>query len=572
MKKWTTPCTIVKHYSKLQSVPSRFQLQSPIKLSKKRQRKNIAATDAYKPVRLTKKMEKTSIKESDNKYLSKRMFKYGEIGALAKTDEGTIYKNQSLINKITDFQDLKLLPRTREVVDKVLHQESILFDNKEYLVDGNKDAVVIKPTPIQVLAIKQLTKHLMDPAMKVHAIAADTGSGKTMAYLIPLLDYLFRGPETGRRKPIKSIILVPTHELVLQVYQTLKLCETYANGSINCEKWDSNTSYHDLLDKMKNGIDILVTSSSKLLNLYKTNIISNPNHILNQVEFLVVDEADTLMDPSWIEDTQKIIRNCHGLNQLLFCSATIPHEFNKILNKWYPDCQIISTPQLHKISKKLEFKVIDCRLNPFKGSKINVLAQILFHIKEKGQNTNKKGYEVRQHRCIVFVNEKKHVDIIADELKNKFKFSQVVAISGATPVEERLAVMQDFISVKEPQEEEMITDDNDTDTSLGLEKDTGKNEHIPGSNIKIPSVLPKVNSPQIKILVTTDLLARGMNFRNVRTVVLYDVPKTSIDLVHRAGRTGRMNRGGKVFMIIDKHTKSWARGIPRVVAKNMSLT
>lgn len=91
-----------------------------------------------------------------------------------------------------------------------------------------------------------------------------------------------------------------------------------------------------------------------------------------------------------------------------------------------------------------------------------------------------------------------------------------------------------------------------------------ENEHISGNNKSVNKIL--------KLLVTTDLMARGLNFQGIKNVILYDVPKTSIDLVHRAGRTGRMKQRGRVFMIIDKKTKSWAKAIPLILRKNKSLT
>lgn len=573
---------LLRYYSKVQNAPKRFRLQSPSKLNGKKG--NMRSNDKLTASNLKFK----SKKPSDNSLLSKTMFKYGDFGGLSKRDETTVYKNQSLIDKITNFEHLKLLPTTRSIIDKVLAQESILFD-KEKTVSNWKDEFnenfEIKPTPIQTLVIKRLAKHLTDPSLKIHAIAADTGSGKTMAYLIPLLDYLLRTTESNKRKFIRSIILVPTHELVQQVYQTIKLCENSSSNGLHCEKWDIHTKYSDLLEKMKIGIDILVTSPTKLLNLYKTDIISNPNRILNQIEFSVVDEADTLMDPSWVNDTQKVIRQCHGLNHLLFCSATIPNEFNKLLNKFYPDCQVITTPRLHKLSKKLDFKVIDCRINPFKGSKLKTLAQILFSIKEKSKSSLEKAKDVvGQEKCIVFVNEKNEVESVANSLKDQFNFEDTVAISGNTSVEDRLKLIQQFITVDGIREteqnkanerrnnesaSEIINQENDIIKEDG---NTDQMECIPGSNVIIPKATIKPTGTPIKVLVTTDLLARGLNFHNVRNVILYDVPRTSIDLVHRVGRTGRMNRKGTIFMIVDKKTKSWAKGIPKIIAKNMTLT
>ena len=110
----------------------------------------------------------------------------------------------------------------------------------------------------------------MDPKLQIHAIAAETGSGKTMAYLIPLIDFYLKRQEletpelweTLRKNVlIRSIILVPTHELVDQVYETVSKTKTLLG--LNSFKWDKATSYRDLLENIKNRIDILVTTPGK---------------------------------------------------------------------------------------------------------------------------------------------------------------------------------------------------------------------------------------------------------------------------------------------------------------------
>lgn len=105
-----------------------------------------------------------------------------------------------------------------------------------------------------------------------------------------------------------------------------------------------------------------------------------------------------------------------------------------------------------------------------------------------------------------------------------------------------------------------------------------KRLEIPDSNIVIgelkkansDAIIPKKKS--LHVLVATDLMARGLNFKGVRNVVLYDVPKTSIDLIHRVGRTARMKQGGRVFMLIDNRTKSWAKALPKIIKKHQRLS
>ncbi|KAK5780704.1 hypothetical protein RI543_001826 [Arxiozyma heterogenica] len=567
-------------YSSKGALPKRFKLSKSSLLGASKQNKNAK--------RLNSKHKNRTDNNIKNKLQiphSNTTFKYGEFGGLKKNANG--FNNEQkigmikLIEKINDFDSLKLLPFTRTVFQNVISRESIALKNKKKL-----DITRIRPTPIQTVTIKYLSKRLMDPNLQVHAIAADTGSGKTMAYLIPMIDYFLRikgldltskpTEEWSRKNGIQSIILVPTYELIQQVYETL--IEVAKETQFNVFKWDQKTQYGDLLNNIKHNIDILVTTPNKLMSIYNIKMITRPDRILNNVKFCVVDEADTLMDQSWLDMTVRCIRHFRDMNHLILCSATVPNEFNKNLTKFFPNVEVITTPRLHKLSSRLEFKIIDSTLNPFKGSKIKTLGQILYSIR---QDNTDPGY---QKRCIIFVNEKDEVRNVTKRLINDYKLD-CIGLSSEDTIEKRLTSVKEFLSDPKP----LSTNDNNERNTSHKHKDfmTRYNlEKIPGSNIAIhngdnadgaciyqtdrTSHLNNINNP-IKILVCTDLLARGLNFQGVRNVILYDVPKTSIDLVHRVGRTARMSQSGRVFMITDKKTKSWAKGLPKVIRNNVTL-
>lgn len=570
-----------RYYSSKGILPRRLKLSKSSLLGASKQNKNGSKLNSKH-----KNYTDNNIKNKPQIPHSNTTFKYGEFGGLKKNANG--FDNEQkigmikLIEKINDFDSLKLLPFTRTVFQNVISRESIALKNKKKL-----DITKIRPTPIQTVTIKYLSKRLMDPSLQVHAIAADTGSGKTMAYLIPMIDYFLRikgfdltskpTEELSRKSGIQSIILVPTYELIQQVYETL--IEVAKETQFNVFKWDQKTQYGDLLDNIKHNIDILVTTPSKLMSIYNIKMITRPDRILNNVKFCVVDEADTLMDQSWLDMTVRCIKHFRNMNHLILCSATIPNEFNKNLTKFFPNVEVITTPRLHKLSSRLEFKIIDSTLNPFKGSKIKTLGQILYSIR---QDNTDPGY---QKRCIVFVNEKDEVRNVTKRLVNDYKLA-CIGLSSEDTIEKRLTSVKEFLSNPKP----LSTNDNNERSTSHKHKDfmTRYNlEKIPGSNIAIhsndnvdgaciyqtdrTSHLNNVNNP-IKILVCTDLLARGLNFQGVRNVILYDVPKTSIDLVHRVGRTARMSQSGRVFMITDKKTKSWAKGLPKVIRNNVTLT
>lgn len=516
---------------------------------------------------------KYASKKVTNYKLDQKAFQYGKYGGLIDNDKNLIRSSKLLTEKISDFSQLKIMPEVRSTLKLIISSETLL--NRNLIsndVSLNDKSVVefaeqIKPTPIQINAIQNITKKLMDNKLQVHLIAGETGTGKTMGYLFPLINYLKRQEienieewESLKDKAIiRSIILVPTHELVEQVYQTVMKVEPKLG--LRTHKWASGSSYHEFLESLKNRIDILVTTPGKILSLFKIKMIHRPDRILSRVKFLVMDEADTLMDQSWVEDSYQVIKHMTNANHLVFCSATIPAEFEKTMNRIFPTLNVIVSPSLHKINKKVNFKILNASLNPYKGSKMKVLAQTLYAIM---RDNSDKGYE---KRCVVFVNEKTSVMRIVETLRNQYGHD-VQGLTGDDTIEERLSILAPFIQLPK------ILHPTKTESKPSKKS---SNIKIPNSNILIESKGSHLKDMEtgdlapLKVLVTTDLLARGMNFRGVSHVVLYDVPNTSVDLVHRSGRTGRMSQKGIVYMIIDKHSKSWAKGVPRVVRGNIPI-
>ncbi|CCD26648.1 ATP-dependent RNA helicase NDAI_0I00790 [Naumovozyma dairenensis CBS 421] len=523
--------------------------------------------------------------KNHNSVQQQMSFKYGEFGGLKEILDEDAERDASLIEKITEFEHLKILPAVRAAAKDIIVNESLIKSMKmsEEIESFRKS---IRPSPIQVLTIKKLSKDLMAPKLKLNAIAAETGSGKTMAYLIPLMDYLKRQeletPDVWNsikdNAIIRSVILVPTHELVHQVYSTIKNTEDSLN--FHTYKWGSGTSHEEFIEKLKSRIDILVTTPAKLLSLFKIRVISRPDKILSQVKFVVLDEADTLLDRSWVEDTYHTIKNMPNTNHLIFCSATIPNEFNKTLERLFPTVTSISTPRLHKLPQSLNFKIINASLNPFKGSKMKVLAQILYAIMHDGTEP---GLE---KRCIVFVNEKKHVPKVVELLNSKYGHHSV-GLTGSDSAEERLQKLKVFINSpkqltnESAQQSDVQNEMVDQENHPSMETNHTNEVKIPNSNIILDTSMDNAQEDHtvtlsdalpIRVLVTTDLMARGLNFQGIKNIILYDVPKTSIDLVHRVGRTSRMKQRGRVFMIIDNKTRSWAKAIPSIIRKNKSLT
>ncbi|KAH3663469.1 hypothetical protein WICMUC_005908 [Wickerhamomyces mucosus] len=467
-------------------------------------------------------------------------------------------KSENLVNKITEFSELKLLPEVRNiVVNQIKNQTVLRAQNYEKPKYEDPEDIKIKPSPVQVVSIHTLSKHIMESNMKTYTIAAETGSGKTWAYLAPLLDYLKQQEEAlagnweriSKKSMIRSVIMVPTLELVNQVHANVKDLEN--SIGIKSFKWDTDTQYSEFIDAFKNRIDILVTTPGKINSIKNIRMISRPEHILANVKFLVIDEADTLMDRSFVESTYEAITKMHNVNRLVFCSATISNQFNKAITKIFPQSEpeLIISPILHKTPKSIKFKLIDSEIAPYQGSRIKALAQILYAINKDGTEAN---YE---KRCVVFVNNKTEVVKVAETLKELYNHD-VVTLTGDDNPQERSEKIKVFINPPKPLEE------NSDGTP------SKKKEHytrIANSNIKFKTHLEPTSTTEtkLKVLVTTDIAARGLNFFGVRNVILYDTPSTPVDFLHRIGRTGRMNQSGRVFIITDRKTKPWVKRIAK---------
>lgn len=522
-----------------------------------------------------------------------KLFAFGNFASLLKPRREELEKSESTIEKIASFDSLRIFPTVRAAMIKEIKQGYNL--KSTYVKD--KDDLSIKPSPVQIAAIKKINQmrkprksqahetnnsilqELIDEnekkKLKVFTIAAETGSGKTWAYLASVFSklkeddaHLFSRSkklyeDSKQYETIRSIILLPTHELVEQVYKTahdaatmpldietdvdakslaapgfrefLKLPENQNSLNLNVVKWGSGDSHEKLFNACKRGrVDMLVTTPSKIQGLAKLTNIPRQFRFFNFVDYCVVDEADTLLDGSWFKDTATVLLRLTKLKDLIMCSATIPKDFNKSLKTMFKDESSvikIVTPLIHKIPKQIVLKVIDAEQSPYHGSKTRCLAQALYAIHNDGTEA---GFV---KRILVFVNEKKDVEPLVDTLLTKYghKRTDIIGVTGGDSATDRSEKIEPFIHSATPLEE-------DPDGS------------------------------KIKVLVTTDLLARGLNFLGIKNVILMDVPRNSVDLIHRVGRTGRMRQSGRVFVIINKKSKkSWIKGLPRAIKHGATL-
>lgn len=461
--------------------------------------------------------------------------------ALAPVSYGKRMAVKDRMSNIESFDQLDFLPAVKEAL----------------LGDVFKGLVDVKPTPIQRLALPTLLGQRKSGPQRENQkkgadgvqsflLAAETGSGKTLAYLLPAVNALknaeaqdpdikawnqrkaeemalqesgkvkvkgraFDEPHPTMARP-KVMILVPTAELVSQVGRV-------ARALSHAIKFKTEMISSDLKPQQiqrgmysLSGVDVVIATPHLIASIAD----SDPN-ILSRVSHLVVDEADSLLDRSFAPVTTSIVeRAMPSLKQFICCSATIPRKMNNYLATNYPKMHRITTPNLHAIPRRVQLGVIDVSREPYRNNKDLACADAIYTIgREAAAHEGPVKGEIDVRRIIVFVNEREKTEEVAKYLRTKGIDAQ--ALHRDTPEKRHGEILETFT----------------TNEALTVQAPKFKENRI--SNVKA--------------LVVTDLASRGIDTLAVRHVILYDVPHTTIDFIHRLGRAGRMGRRGRGIVL-----------------------
>ncbi|KAL3477366.1 P-loop containing nucleoside triphosphate hydrolase protein [Aspergillus californicus] len=477
-------------------------------------------------------------------------------------------KNQ--IAEITSFDQFALLPVVRHSI----------FSQA---LPGIIDAV---PTPIQRVAIPTLLeddsprkkmKKVDDdePQYTQYLLAAETGSGKTLAYLVPLIDAIKRQEAVDREIEIRetqektrereekiknhvfdiepeipaesnaarprAIILVPTAELVAQVGAKVKAFShtvKFRSGAIA-----STLTPRRIKSTLFNpaGIDILVSTPHLLASIAKTD-----PYVLSRVSHLVCDEADSLMDRSFIPTTTEVISKvAPSLKKLILCSATIPRSLDTQIRKRYPNIWRLTTPNLHAIPRRVQLGVVDIQKDPYRGNRNLACADVIWSIGKAGDTEGDVPHaellESKDKKIIVFVNEREEADEVAEYLKTKG--IEAYSLSRDSTSRKQEEILAEFTDPATPPTAEEI---------MLAKKKNREDRSIPFMASDQPHRGKERFLPKTKVLVTTDIASRGIDTLAVKTVILYHVPHTTIDFIHRLGRLGRMGKRGRAVVLVGK--------------------
>lgn len=347
------------------------------------------------------------------------------------------------------------------------------------------------PTPIQEQSIPILLKgnDLLG--------CAQTGTGKTAAFAIPILQQLYQkiDQRKGRRR-INALVITPTRELALQIGESFTHYGRYT-GLRNTVIFGGVKQNNQVM-ALKSGVDVLVATPGRLLDLINQGFIH-----LNDVEHFVLDEADHMLDMGFVHDIRKVIAQLPIERQSLFFSATMPAEIVALSHKILGDPKKITINPEQTTAEKVG------QLAYFvtKPNKPKLLVHLL----------KEENYE----SVLVFSRTKHGADKIARVLK-------------------KAGITADAIHGNKSQTQRQKT-------------------------------LGSFKKGELKVLVATDIAARGIDVSGLSLVINYDLPNVPETYVHRIGRTGRANAGGESVSFCDREERTYLRAIQKLIDQQIPV-
>ena len=326
---------------------------------------------------------------------------------------------------------------------------------------------------------------------------AQTGTGKTAAFAIPILQLLHEGKIAGKSsRGIKSLILTPTRELAIQIDESFAAYGKFLN--LKHLVIFGGVSQQPQTNALRNGVDILIATPGRLLDLVEQRFID-----LSQIELFVLDEADRMLDMGFIHDVKKIITRLPAKKQTLFFSATMPTEIAKL-----------SGTILHNPAK--------VEVTPVSSTAETIQQSMYFVEKE-----NKK------HLLIHLLKDK--------TIQSALVFTRTK--HGADKVVKEL-----------------------TRVGIGAEAIHGNK-----SQNARQRALGNFKSGHTRVLVATDIAARGIDVDNLSHVINFELPNVPETYVHRIGRTGRAGASGIAFSFCDMEEKEFLRDIQKLISTSVAI-
>ena len=360
---------------------------------------------------------------------------------------------------------------------------------KPQILSALKEQGYTQPTPIQAQSIPVLLEgyDLLG--------TAQTGTGKTAAFTIPIIQNILDAP-SERRRSIKALVVTPTRELALQVAENAK---RYSSGtSLRTAVIFGGVGANPQIDQLKRGVDILVATPGRLLDLQSQGFID-----LRSLTHFVLDEADQMLDMGFIHDIKKLLRLLPSKRQSLFFSATMPKTImelsGQILKPNYKQVRIA-------VEKPTAERVSQCVYYVSKGEKPSLLIHLL---------------EELVGSVLVFGRTKHGCDKVVRILEKKGV--SAAAIHGNKSQNARQKALKGF------------------------------------------------KEGNVRVLVATDIAARGIDISGLEHVVNYELPNISETYVHRIGRTGRAEASGSSISFCAADERGYLKDIEKLIKAQVPL-
>jgi ATP-dependent RNA helicase RhlE len=367
-----------------------------------------------------------------------------------------------------NFQDLGLISPILKALDKKNYTE---------------------PTPIQEQAIpKALNKRDI-------LGVAQTGTGKTAAFSIPIIQLLHEQPVNVKKRPIRALILTPTRELAIQIEENVKAYSEFTN--INSTVIFGGVKQGPQVDKLKRGVDILIATPGRLLDLMDQGYIK-----LGQVEKLVLDEADRMLDMGFIPDIRKILKVLPREKQTLFFSATMPQNIVDLVKQTLKDPVRVEVTPESSTAETVEQEIY--------YTNKNLKQKLLVHL------LNERNID----QVLVFERTKHGADRV---VRNLFKDNiKAAAIHGNKTQNQRQKALDRF------------------------------------------------KKGQLRVLVATDIAARGIDIDKLQFVINLDIPNISETYVHRIGRVGRAGESGIAISLCEPEEIAFVKDIEKLIGQRIT--
>lgn len=345
------------------------------------------------------------------------------------------------------------------------------------------------PTPIQEKAIP--------PALSGYDLLglAQTGTGKTAAFAIPIIQQLSGSFQNGQRRDIKALILTPTRELAIQIGESFWDYGKYTG--VRHAVIFGGVNQRPQVEKLQRGVDILIATPGRLLDLIQQKYIS-----LNRVRHFVLDEADRMLDMGFIHDIKRLLPMLPQQKQTLFFSATMPAT-------------------IAALSKSILRNPVRVKVNPV-ASAADMIEQHLYYVERPRKN---------QLLVSILRNEQNNSVLVFSRTKRGAdKIARILNVNG-----------------------------------IGCEAIHGNKSQ--GARQR---ALENFKSRRTRVIVATDIAARGIDIANLETVINFDLPDVAETYVHRIGRTGRAGKSGTALSFCSQDEHSMVRDIQRLTGKKLN--